>query len=252
MPALAQDLDRIGRRPRLADDVAERLRERIAAAGLAPGDRLPVERELAAVFGVSRAVVREAVARLKADGLVETRQGSGAFVATRRPSAPFRLAEAERRTAADLRQIFELRMVLELGVAELAARRRTAKDLAAMERALAAMDAALAAHGDGADADDAFHGAMAAATHNGYVSQLVAFLCGHFSDSRKLACARETQPQANPRAAQAEHRRLFAAVAAGDAAKARRLSRAHLAAAAARVGIRLGAGLDPGREKKSC
>src|SRR5215813_3341037 len=76
----------------LAREIAERLAEQIAAAKLAPGAKLPTEQEIGAAMGVSRTVVREAVAALRAQGLVVTRQGAGAFVAPDAESRPFRLS----------------------------------------------------------------------------------------------------------------------------------------------------------------
>jgi GntR family transcriptional repressor for pyruvate dehydrogenase complex len=247
---MALPLSRIDRQPHLSEAVAEALRGRIEAGEFAPGAQLPVEKVLAESFAVSRAVVREAVARLKADGLVETRQGAGAFVAARPHAQPFRLVAKAKRDPEDLRQIFELRMMLEMAVAELAAQRRKMADIAAMRSALEAMDAALAADSDGSDADDAFHGAMAAATHNRYVTRLVESLCGHFSDSRKLSWDAQARQLANARAAQAEHQRLFAAVEAGDGARARRMSRQHLVESAKRAGLKLAEDLAKGGGRK--
>ena len=76
----APELRRIARPVRLSEEVSVELQQRVARGELKPGDRLPTEKALGEAFGVSRAVVREAIARLKADGLIETRQGSGAFV----------------------------------------------------------------------------------------------------------------------------------------------------------------------------
>ena len=73
------ELSRIARPLRLSEEVCVDLQRRIARGEIKPGDRLPTEKALGEAFGVSRAVVREAIARLKADGLIETRQGSGAF-----------------------------------------------------------------------------------------------------------------------------------------------------------------------------
>ena len=76
----------------LTREIAERIADHIASAKLLPGARLPTEQEMVAAMGVSRTVVREAVAALRADGLVVTRQGAGAFVAPDAERRPFRLA----------------------------------------------------------------------------------------------------------------------------------------------------------------
>src|SRR6059058_329321 len=76
----------------LRHEIAERLAAEILGGQLPPGARLPTEQEMVAAMGVSRTVVREAVAALRADGLVVTRQGAGAFVAPDAERRPFRLA----------------------------------------------------------------------------------------------------------------------------------------------------------------
>lgn len=237
------ELKKIVRAPRLSEEVSIALEQRIARGELVPGDQLPTEKVLAETFGVSRAVVREAVARLKADGLIETRQGSGAFVALAPKSLNFRFWQGDGPALVELRDIFELRAMIEASVAELAARRRIPEDVAIMARHLQAMDDALADGSDGSEADDDFHLAIASATHNSYAYRLVEFLGRHFSDSRRLAWAGPGRDGALPQEAQAEHRAMFEAIAAGSPTRARRYAQAHLRGAAARVGIDLASDL---------
>lgn len=237
------ELKKIVRAPRLSEEVSAALESRIARGELMPGDQLPTEKVLAETFGVSRAVVREAVARLRADGRIETRQGSGAFVAQAPKSLNFRFWQGEGPALVELRDIFELRAMIETSVAELAARRRIPEDVATMQRHLEAMDRALAEGTDGSEADDDFHLAVASATHNTYAYRLVEFLGRHFSDSRRLAWAGPWRDGALPQEAQAEHRAMFEAIAAGNPARARRSAHEHLRGAAARVGIDLAADL---------
>jgi GntR family transcriptional repressor for pyruvate dehydrogenase complex len=237
------ELKKIVRAPRLSEEVSAALEARIARGELAPGDQLPTEKVLAETFGVSRAVVREAVARLKADGRIETRQGAGAFVAQAPKSLNFRFWQGEGPALVELRDIFELRSMIETAVAELAARRRIPEDVSAMQKHLDAMDLALADGSDGSEADDDFHLAIASATHNTYAYRLVEFLGRHFSDSRRLAWAGPGRDGALPEEAQAEHRALFEAIAAGNPARARRCAQQHLRGAASRVGIDLAADL---------
>ena len=233
------ELKKITRAPRLSEEVALALEGRITRGELTPGDQLPTEKVLAETFGVSRAVVREAVARLRADGRIETRQGSGAFVALAPKSLNFRFWQGEGPALVELRDIFELRAMIETSVAELAARRRIPEDVAVMARHLQAMDDALADGTDGSEADDNFHLAIASATHNTYAYRLVEFLGRHFSDSRRLAWSGPGRDGALPEEAQVEHRSMFEAIAAGSPARARRYAQDHLRGAASRVGIDL-------------
>jgi GntR family transcriptional repressor for pyruvate dehydrogenase complex len=231
MPA---PLPRLARPVRLSDEVFRALEGRIRAGEFAPGARLPTEKELAGRFGVSRAVVREAVSRLKADGYVETRQGAGAYVGAQPGKLSFRLAPdgAESGEAA---QVFELRLLVEAGAAELAARRRTAQDLRGLRRELARMTQALASGLDGAEADDAFHRAIGAATHNAHLGRFMEFLGGQFSETRRPTWA----DPALAKAAQKEHAKMLAALEAGDARAARTAAQAHLRNTARRLGLLL-------------
>ncbi|MBI2306691.1 MAG: FadR family transcriptional regulator [Rhodocyclales bacterium] len=231
-----ETLSRIHRPPRLSEEVSAELEARIQRGDYAPGAQLPTEKVLAETFGVSRAVVREAIARLKADGLIETRQGSGAFVAANPKSLNFRLAPSGED---GLLHIFELRTMIEATVAELAARRRNDDDIAAMRDALQRMDAALAGEIDGSEADDDFHLAIAAATHNQYVLRLAEFLGRQFSESRRIAWVDNPRGMESPREAQREHYALLDAIAAGNPAAARQAAHVHLRGAAERVGIDL-------------
>ena len=232
-------LKRIARPLRLSEEISGDLEGRIARGELKPGEQLPTEKVLAETFGVSRAVVREAVARLKADGLIDSRQGSGAFVAQAPKSLNLRFWQGDGPALVQLRDIFELRAMIEASVAELAARRRIPEDVEAIQRHLAAMDAALADGSDGSEADDDFHLAIASATHNTYVHRLVEFLGRHFSDSRQLAWTGPGRDGAQPDAAQREHRELFEAIAAGNPRRARLCAHEHLRLAASRLGIDL-------------
>lgn len=248
----ASELSRITRPLRLSEEVSGDLQRRIARGDLKAGDRLPTEKALGEAFGVSRAVVREAIARLKADGLIETRQGSGAFVVEAPKTINLRFWQGNGPELTELRNIFELRIMVEASVAALAALRRRPADLRAMAAHLAAMDEAIAEDRDGSDADDNFHIAMAQATRNAYVGRLVEFLGRHFSDSRKLAWHGTRRQLAHPQEAQREHRSLYQAIADGNADAARRCAERHLRGTAARLGIRLAPdlGRSPGRRSE--
>lgn len=234
---------------RLSDAVARELEAWIRDEGLASGAQLPTEKALCERFGVSRAVIREAISRLKADGCVLTRQGSGAFVAARPGQGSFRLVrespQAPGFVPEEISDIFELRFLVESGAAELAARRRTAADLARIEAPLARMHAALGSGADAGGEDDAFHIAVAAATHNPQLERFQRFMGQQFSESRKPTWSTQGHAAGRAREAQQEHIRIFEAIAAGDAAAAREAAAAHLACAARRLGLdqaRWGAG----------
>ncbi|MCB1887216.1 MAG: FadR family transcriptional regulator [Rhodocyclaceae bacterium] len=238
----------IARPPKLADAVSASLQDRISAGELVPGDRLPTEKQMCDRFGVSRAVVREAIARLKADGYVETHQGLGAFVAKDAGRTNFRLvAPGSAAGPVDLAQVFELRLVTEAGVAQMAALRRTREDLAAMRGPLAQMDEALRSGDQASEADDAFHRAVASATHNPLVERFMAFMNAQVRESRVPTWDHEGHALGRAAAAQAEHVAMFDAIAAGDAAAARRAAEQHLTAAASRLEMTIGGQEPTGR-----
>ncbi|TXG95084.1 MAG: FadR family transcriptional regulator [Zoogloea sp.] len=229
-------LPRILRPHRLSEEVGAVLDSRIRSGAFAPGERLPTEARLSEEFDVSRTVVREAIARLKAEGLVESRQGAGAFVARRLGAGIFRMGPglAEADGALD---IFELRLIVEVAAAERAALRRTPEQLEAMGSALARMDMALDRGEDGATADDDFHCAIAAASGNPLIGRFVAFVSQEFSASRAPTWSAEGVSRGLAGAAQDEHRAVFDAIAAGEAEAARQAAQRHLLSAAGRLGV---------------
>src|SRR5215471_6881808 len=126
----------------LTGELVARLTDDIISGKIAPGSQLPTEQELIAATGVSRTVVREAVAALRAEGLVITRQGVGAFVA-QTPRRPFRIDASALQSLHDVIEIMELRTGVEVEAAGLAAERASAADLRAIKRAYEAIEAAI-------------------------------------------------------------------------------------------------------------
>src|SRR5690349_5425349 len=113
----------IERKPHLPSQVASLITQEIAAGRLKPGDQLPTEQALSQSYGVSRNVVREAIARLRSEGIVQSRQGVGAFL-TRAESTTLRIDAEKLKDLGEFRHIFELRAMLEIRAAGLAAERR--------------------------------------------------------------------------------------------------------------------------------
>jgi GntR family transcriptional repressor for pyruvate dehydrogenase complex len=149
---------------RLADHAYTGIVEIITAGDLQVGDRLPSEAGLAATFGMSRTIVREALVRLAADGITEARRGAGSYV-KRRPSARLGAHMPLADLAATL-GTYEVRFVLEAEAARLAAQRRSGEQMAAIEARLAALRAALMSSGPAHDEDWMLHRAVVEATAN--------------------------------------------------------------------------------------
>lgn len=220
---------------KMPDRVTAALLSLIRTGDYLPGARLPSEMSMAKSFGVSRTVIREAVSRLKSEGLVESRQGSGVFVRTGSMDTPFRIDPALAASAQSLLQIVELRRGLESEIAALAAERRNPDQLDEIRAALDAIDADVRAGGDGVDADMAFHRAIARATGNphfvalwDYLSQ---FLRGAMTVTRALEARR---PDMGSQVLD-EHQAMLTAIAAGDAAAASAAARHHMVMASRRI-----------------
>lgn len=218
----------------LSGQVVLALERRIGEGGLKPGDRLPTETTLMHELGVSRTVVREALSQLQASGQVETRHGIGTFVRAPGDGAPFRIAAAQLATLNDVVAVLELRIGLETEAAALAARRRQPEHLAAMQAALDAFAAAVAAGDDAVGHDYDFHAGIARATQNVHYVRLLAMLGATtiiprarlqpLSGDAADAAARRTYL----RRIHAEHERIFAAIRAADAEAAAAAMREHL------------------------
>jgi len=211
-------------------ELAQRLAAEIRSGRLLPGSRLPTEQELSAATGVSRTVVREAVAALRADGLVTTRQGLGAFVASDVQRWPFRIDSNDLKSVSDVLQVIELRMSLEIEASGLAAERHSPEGLAQIKKGLAAIDAEIASGGNAVDADFQFHLAIFNSAGNRYFPQLLQFL-GHFIIPRLLIHMEkesDVQRQRYLRRIQSEHVAIFEAIRARNAAAARTAARRHL------------------------
>jgi DNA-binding FadR family transcriptional regulator len=214
----------------LTEDLVRRLTDEIVGGRLQPGARLPTEQQLVEALGVSRTVVREAVAALRADGLVVTRQGVGAFVATHWQRRPFRIDPDELQSLDKLLNVMELRTGVEVEAAGLAAVRRTAAHLRRLAWALDAIDDALA-HGDAAvRADFEFHCAIADATRNALFRDFLQYL-GEFiipRQSVRAMAASQQEQAAYLRRVQTEHRVIYDAIRHRDENAARDAVRAHL------------------------
>ena len=182
--APARPYERVRPARSLTHQIVERIRADIGGGALAPGARLPTEQEMIAAFGVSRTVVREAVAALRAEGLVATRQGVGAFVADDAQSRPFRIEPGGLGSIEEVLALIELRIAVEVEAAGLAAERATRADIQAIGAALKAIDAAIADGQLAVTEDIAFHHRIAAATGNSHFVRFMEFL-GRFMIPRQ-------------------------------------------------------------------
>jgi GntR family transcriptional repressor for pyruvate dehydrogenase complex len=233
---------RVERRPHLAEHVTRSLHEEIQSGRLRPGDRLPTEQFLSQNFGVSRNVVREAIASLRAQGLIESRQGIGAFVASSHlPAEPLPNVNTSLLEGDDtIRNMFEVRAVLESQAAALAAQRMTAKKLKPIEEAIERMRFKDTPTAVTVNADLEFHRAVAAAAGNDYLTAMIRLVLEPMRTLIAANFARHGPMFGNiPHAARGEHETLVQAFKDKDAATARTLMGQHIVAAASRFGYEI-------------
>jgi GntR family transcriptional repressor for pyruvate dehydrogenase complex len=219
----------------LADRVTAALMRQVRGGLYPVNARLPPEPVLAQQFGVSRTVIREAVSRLKSEGLVETRQGSGTVVLGPNAGNTFRIATAGGELHA--RAVQEVRCGLEGEMAALAAERRTEAQNQRIQRALRRIDDAVAEGGDGVIEDLAFHAAIAQATNNPLMTSLLEFISRTLHDAIQVARANEAGRAEFARHVVIEHAAIADAIARRDVEAARAAALHHMQASIARLTV---------------
>jgi len=215
----------------LALDVVDTLVERVRTGALPIGAKLPTESAFMEEFGVSRTVVREALSKLQASGVVQTRHGVGTFVVGLGDASAFRIGPEQLATLRDVIAVLELRIGLETESAALAAARRTDANLKVMRQALDEFAAAVNQGLDAVAADFTFHSEIARATQNPHFADLIGAL-------GMAAIPRARLDPANPadierldylKRVHGEHESIYDAIVSQDAEAARAAMRTHLA-----------------------
>lgn len=222
----------------LSDTVASQLLEKIDQGVFTPGGKLPTETRLAEEFGVSRTVVREAISRLKNEGVVEPRQGSGVYVTQQAGIKPLRIDFSETAALTSILHIVELRRAIEAEVAAQAAQRRTDSDMLAIDVALSAIDNNVDAGGNGVRADVAFHRALANATHNPYFLKTINFLSQYLEAATTVTRENEARREDFSRQVREEHHVIVEAIRVQDPVAARAAAQSHMFNAARRLGAK--------------
>lgn len=221
---MAQEI--VSTRKSLADVVFERMHRAIKSGAYQPDERLPTEHDLAAEFEVSRPIIREALRRLREQGLVYSRRGAGSFVRALGMKEPLGFGQLE--NVADLLNCYEFRLTLEPAAAAAAAARHTPESLAAIRHALELMRDATNRQSHREDADFQFHLAIAIAAKNSYFSTAMEALKDHIAVGMKFHGASVKRETAGLTRVFAEHEAIADAIASGDGAKARQLMLDHL------------------------
>jgi len=213
----------------LAHGLVDDLGEKIRSQQLRPGDKLPTESAIMQAYGVSRTVVREALSKLQAGGLVETHHGIGTFVLQPRAAGMFRLEGSDIATTVDVLAVLELRISLETESAGLAATRRTEEQLLAMREALDDFQRNVEEAGDTVAPDFRFHLQIAQATGNPYFADIMSHLGTTIIPRTRISAIRTHDRRGEYLSrVNREHEEIYAAIARQDPESARAAMRIHL------------------------
>jgi GntR family transcriptional repressor for pyruvate dehydrogenase complex len=217
---------KVVRTSRLYEQIVQQIEDSVLNGSLKPGDQLPAERDLAQRLGVSRTAVREAVKALREKGLVEAYSGRGTFITdgtsqAARQSFDLMIKIGQQEGAPHLA---ELRLILEPGIAALAATRIQEPELVAMREAVAVMDRAQRDPGAYIEADLDFHLALAEAVANPLILSLIDSIVGLLREQRIKIFNVEGGPQRG----QIHHKRILEAVERHDPEMAQSAMRSHL------------------------
>ena len=217
----------------LPDIVFERMLRAIKSGAYRPDERLPTEHELANEFEVSRPIIREALRRLREQGLIYSRRGAGSFVRALGLREPLGFGQLE--NVADLLNCYEFRMTLEPAAAAAAAVRHDKESLAAIKRALELLRDATNRQAHREDADYQFHLAIARAAQNNYFSTAMEALKDHIAVGMKFHGASVKREATGLAKVFGEHEAIADAITRGDQEAARQLMLDHLKGSRARL-----------------
>ena len=210
-----------------AEEVVERLRRMIHSGELSPGDRLPPERDLAKLLGVSRPTLRAGIRSLATVGILQSRQGAGTFVVEKGDSptldsSPLRMLSALHGFTSD--EMFEARLALEMSIAGLAAERATSEQMTLMAEEITGMYASLAEPEQYLVHDMQFHQTIAAASNNRILTSLMNMVATILFDSRSKTVKRAKDLKQSAE----QHHNIYRAMRERDSEAARRAMHDHL------------------------
>jgi len=199
--------------------VADQIRRQVTNGVLSAGDRLPGNRELAVMYGVSMGSIREAISKLSAEGLIEARAGRGTYIAqgitaTLSPSAGTTGELQERKYVEEL---IEAREIVEMQLVVLAAQRASDDQIATLESILTRMEQAISNPARYSEADVQFHLAMAEASGNRVLSQAMSNIRASLKREMELSAEVGARRHGDLRFSADSHRRVLDAIKSGDA-----------------------------------
>ncbi len=213
------------KKTKVYEEIVAKVKDMVEQGRLKSGDQLPSERELSEVFKVSRSSVREAVRSLESQGLLESRQGDGTYIARQPiedlvdPLASVIFTEKDGQI-----ELFEMRRLIEPQLASLAAERATPEEVDELEKILDAQEEKINSGSMGTDVDKKFHDKLAAATKNAILIRIMDTVMDSLTESRE----KSLQIEGRPEKSLVRHREILEAVKSGDKELAETLMREHL------------------------
>ena len=221
------EVKRVGRKS-ISEEIVSQIRQMIEEGRLSPGDRLPAERVLAEMFGVSRTTVREGIKSLAESGVLESRQGAGTYVRRvdeRLKSQYGSLIDAILNGDYSLEDVFDVRKMVEPEIAAIASGKAKPDDITRLEAVLHRQEEAVAKGVSGAEYDQRFHQMLADIAGNKVLLELVTALHDALARSR----ADHVQSPERQKVSLASHWDIVAALKSGHGMQAERAMREHLA-----------------------
>lgn len=231
------------KRPRnLPDKIAEQILRAIDGGRLLPGERLPSEHDLSNRYGVARTVVREAIALLKYDGVIQAHRGLGAFVAAADRRRAFRISPECFEKRQQLYKLLQLRTSIQADAAALAAEQRSTREVNRMREWLDAMAGSLATDAKGAekwvDAETALYRGITQASRNEYFVEIIEMIDTKVMDNLRSVVIKNAMVAEHAHAVHAEHAAVVDSIRRRDSDAARKAARTHFERAAKRLAER--------------
>jgi GntR family transcriptional repressor for pyruvate dehydrogenase complex len=213
------------KKTRVYEEIVAKIKDMIDKGRFKSGDQLPVERELAEVFRVSRSSVREAIRSLESQGLLKSRQGNGTYI-VRQPIEMLvnPLASVISSEKDGQRELFEMRRLIEPQLAYLAAERATEEEISLMEKTLDLQEQEISKGESGTETDKNFHYLLASAAKNRFLLRIIDNSMSLLVESRDNFLQVEGRPEKSV----LRHRQVLDAIKGGDPDEAARIMREHL------------------------
>lgn len=223
---------------RLSSQISRLILSEIQSGQLTVGDRLPSETELAQKYGVSRTILREAIASLKNEDILESKQGRGITVKNTRSRQAFRFSDTFKTVPVEEANLFfEMRALLEAQAVGIAAIRRTQEDIDEITKSFSAMEEAIAGKTYGNKIHERNNNAIMCACHNPLMIEFLFFLYAKLQElTEKLSIKPEPTQEVLSEILE-EHRQIVKCILDGDSSAAREAALIHFKNAAARVGL---------------